>query len=104
MNLVNGHYFGVTIFLFNGLYFWCNCKVLIAYIYNLLFSIYRDQLFSIQERLLAKKGVLLVELWVHHLVQSWPEPYDKWSGCCILEGTSHSIVTAASVFGFFLPQ
>ena len=30
MNLVNGHYFGVTIFLFNGHYFWCNCKVLMA--------------------------------------------------------------------------
>ncbi|KAF5944398.1 hypothetical protein HYC85_018475, partial [Camellia sinensis] len=30
------------------------------------------------------------------LCQSLPEPYDKWSGCCILEGTSHSVVTAAS--------
>ncbi|KAF5960224.1 hypothetical protein HYC85_001433 [Camellia sinensis] len=30
------------------------------------------------------------------LMKSWLEPYDKWSGCCILEGTSHSVVTAAS--------
>ncbi|KAL7223164.1 hypothetical protein ACSBR1_024770 [Camellia fascicularis] len=40
----------------------------------------------------------LVELWIHYLVQSWPEPNDKWSGCCILEGTSHSFVTVASNF------